>query len=203
MAAKLKLQTVAGNYTKAKENYLGGETFGGLQRELGEAKKRFESVEQKCVTKVLHSAEVIVCTCIGAGSDIIRSFASKELIRFSTVLVDEAAQCMESATLPTLVMGCERLILIGYSVLSNFDVLLHYFLHYSLHHSLLHFSPCISSSLNFTPHVSIFYFLFIYFHPHLQFILSLILLLLLLLLSLILILILILIVLHLLLHTLL
>ena len=122
VAAKLKLQNVAGNYTKAKENYLGGETFGGLQRELGDAKKRFESVEQKCVTKVLHSAEVIVCTCIGAGSDIIRSFASKELIRFSTVLVDEAAQCMESATLPTLVLGCERLILIGYCGKSNVDI---------------------------------------------------------------------------------
>ena len=198
MAAKLKLQTVAGNYTKAKENYLGGETFGGLQRELGEAKKRFESVEQKCVTKVLHSAEVIVCTCIGAGSDIIRSFASKELIRFSTVLVDEAAQCMESATLPTLVMGCERLILIGYSVLSNVDVLLHHF----LHHSLLHFSPSISSSLNFTPHVSIFHFLFIYF-LFLSSSCSLILLLLLLLHSLILILTLILYLLHHLLHTLL
>jgi hypothetical protein len=32
---------------------------------------------------------------------------------FSTVLVDEAAQCMESATLPALVHGCERVILIG------------------------------------------------------------------------------------------
>jgi superfamily I DNA and/or RNA helicase len=32
---------------------------------------------------------------------------------FSTVLVDEAAQCMESATLPALVHGCERIILIG------------------------------------------------------------------------------------------
>ena len=111
--AKSKLQNIAMNYTDIKTKNMGGENFGAIQRQLGDAKKKFEIIEQKCVSKILHSADVIVCTCIGAGSDIIRSFASKELIRFSTVLVDEAAQCMESATLPTLVMGCERLILIG------------------------------------------------------------------------------------------
>ena len=42
-----------------------------------------------------------------------RSFANKEKVRFSTVLVDEAAQCMESASLPAIVLGCERLILVG------------------------------------------------------------------------------------------
>ena len=43
----------------------------------------------------------------------LRSFANKEKVRFSTVLVDEAAQCMESASLPAIVLGCERLILVG------------------------------------------------------------------------------------------
>lgn len=47
-------------------------------------------------------------------SEILRSFTANENIRIATVLVDEAAQCMESAILPPIVLGCERLILIGY-----------------------------------------------------------------------------------------
>jgi hypothetical protein len=42
--------------------------------------------------QVLLSADVIVSTCIGAGSDTLRTLTGKEDIRFSTVLVDEAAQ---------------------------------------------------------------------------------------------------------------
>ena len=57
----------------------------------------------------------------------LRSFASKESIRFATVLVDEAAQCMESATLPPLVLGCERLILIGYATV------IHHYVHVSVY----------------------------------------------------------------------
>jgi superfamily I DNA and/or RNA helicase len=34
-------------------------------------------------------------------------------MKFTTVLVDEAAQCMESASMPAIVLGCERLILVG------------------------------------------------------------------------------------------
>ena len=46
-------------------------------------------------------------------SEVLKSFAEKEGIRFTTVLIDEAAQCMESATLPAIVLGCEKLILVG------------------------------------------------------------------------------------------
>ena len=46
-------------------------------------------------------------------SEVLKSFTKTETIRFTTVLVDEAAQCMESATLPAIVLGCERLILVG------------------------------------------------------------------------------------------
>ena len=52
-------------------------------------------------------------TCLGAGGDVLREYMSEEGNRFSTVLLDEAAQCMESALLPAIVLGAERLILIG------------------------------------------------------------------------------------------
>ena len=46
-------------------------------------------------------------------SEVLKSFVMKDGMRFSTVLVDEAAQCMESASMPAIVLGCERLILVG------------------------------------------------------------------------------------------
>ena len=107
------MQLQAGRYTTIKSNGTGGADLGAVQRSLGDAKKSFTEIENTCVNRVLLAAEVIVSTCIGAGSETLRRLTGKEDIRFSTVLVDEAAQCMESATLPTLVHGCERLILIG------------------------------------------------------------------------------------------
>jgi superfamily I DNA and/or RNA helicase len=90
-----------------------GAIQGRRSKSIGEAKKELDRVEAACVTRILLSAEVIVCSSIGAGADILRSFAESEGVQFSTVLLDEASQCMESATLPAVVLGCQRLILIG------------------------------------------------------------------------------------------
>ena len=87
--------------------------LGAAQRELTLARKRLEKVEAQCVTKILNEAEVVVSTCIGAGSDILKTFSQAEGARFSTVLIDEAAQCTEPAFLPACTHGCERLVLIG------------------------------------------------------------------------------------------
>ena len=111
--ARERLERAVAEYTDARNAGVSGAPFGAVQRILGDAKKRFENAEQRCITNVLNSADVVVSTCIGAGSETLRSFVNREKIRFSTVLIDEAAQCMESATLPPLVLGCERLILIG------------------------------------------------------------------------------------------
>jgi AAA domain len=46
-------------------------------------------------------------------SEVLKSFCVREGMKFTTVLVDEAAQCMESASMPAIVLGCERLILVG------------------------------------------------------------------------------------------
>ena len=50
---------------------------------------------------------------IGAGAESLKKFSSQEKVSFSTVLVDEATQCTEAASLTALVLGCERLILVG------------------------------------------------------------------------------------------
>lgn len=43
----------------------------------------------------------------------LRSFGEAEEVSFSTVLLDEASQCMEAAVLPAIVLGCRRLVLVG------------------------------------------------------------------------------------------
>ena len=56
----------------------------------------------------LKKAEVICCTCIGSGSDVL------DKIKFHTVLIDEATQATETATVvPIMNSNCERLILVG------------------------------------------------------------------------------------------
>ena len=56
---------------------------------------------------------MVVSSTIGAGAESLKKFSSQEKVSFSTVLVDEATQCTEAASLTALVLGCERLILVG------------------------------------------------------------------------------------------
>ena len=84
-----------------------------IHKAYRQAKRALERVEAECVTKILSAAEVIVTSSIGAGVELLRNLTATEKIQFTTVLLDEASQCMESATLPPLVLGCQRLILIG------------------------------------------------------------------------------------------
>ena len=84
-----------------------------IHKAYRQAKRALERVEAECVTKILSAAEVIVTSSIGAGVELLRNLTATEKMQFTTVLLDEASQCMESATLPPLVLGCQRLILIG------------------------------------------------------------------------------------------
>jgi len=111
ITARTRLDAAVEYYGVARQN--GGAELGVAQRVLTDAKRRFESTESRCVAIVLNDAEVVVSTCIGTGGDTLRDYCADEGVRFNTVLVDEAAQCMESATLPALLHGCERLVLIG------------------------------------------------------------------------------------------
>lgn len=81
--------------------------------ELRAARRQLQKVEASCVSSILSEAQIIVTTCIGAGSEELISFMRQENMHFSTVLVDEAAQCTEAAVFPALAFGCERLILVG------------------------------------------------------------------------------------------
>jgi hypothetical protein len=57
--------------------------------------------------KKMKAAQVICCTCIGSGADILDSMS------FERVLVDEATQATESAVLVPLTRGCRHLVLVG------------------------------------------------------------------------------------------
>lgn len=57
--------------------------------------------------KRMKAAQVICCTCIGSGADILDS------MYFERVLVDEATQATEPAVLVPLTRGCRQLVLVG------------------------------------------------------------------------------------------
>lgn len=57
--------------------------------------------------KQLKSAQVICCTCIGAGGDVL------DAMTFERILVDEATQATEPAVLVPLMRGCRQLVLVG------------------------------------------------------------------------------------------
>jgi AAA domain len=58
--------------------------------------------------KQLKSAQIICCTCIGSGGDILDSLGPLDRI-----LVDEATQATEPAVLVPLMRGCRQLVLVG------------------------------------------------------------------------------------------
>jgi hypothetical protein len=58
--------------------------------------------------KQLKSAQVVCCTCIGSGGDILDALGPLERI-----LVDEATQATEPAILVPLMRGCRQLVLVG------------------------------------------------------------------------------------------
>merc|ERR1719253_2318903 len=57
--------------------------------------------------KALKKAQIICCTCIGSGGDIL------DAMTFDRVLVDEATQATEPAVLVPLMRGCRQLVLVG------------------------------------------------------------------------------------------
>lgn len=57
--------------------------------------------------KVLKNAQVVCCTCIGSGGDILDSMT------FERVMIDEATQATEAAVIVPLTRGCRQLVLVG------------------------------------------------------------------------------------------
>jgi len=78
------------------------------QGELSAAdEKKFKTLKRDTEREVLHSADVIVATCVGAGDPRLTEF------RFRLVLIDEATQATEPECLIPIVKGAKQVVLVG------------------------------------------------------------------------------------------
>jgi len=82
-----------------------------LRNELGELlagdEKRYRNLRAKAEKEVLHSADVVCCTCVGAGAPALAN------LRFRQVLIDEATQAVEAEALIPIVLGAKQLVMVG------------------------------------------------------------------------------------------
>jgi regulator of nonsense transcripts 1 len=91
-----------------------GDEFQKLQRlkdEIGELsnsdQKKYRSLRNKCEREILQAADVICCTCVGAGDPRLKNF------RFRQVLIDEATQAIEAEALIPIAMGAKQVVFVG------------------------------------------------------------------------------------------
>jgi hypothetical protein len=75
-----------------------GDAGGGADR---------KQVEHAARMRALRQAEVVCATCVGVGS------AMLAMTSFAAILVDEATQATEPATLVAIASGCRQLVLVG------------------------------------------------------------------------------------------
>jgi regulator of nonsense transcripts 1 len=82
-----------------------------LKTELGELssqdEKKFKQLTRAAEREILTNADVICCTCVGAGDPRLSKF------KFRTVLIDESTQSAEPECLIPIVLGCKQLVLVG------------------------------------------------------------------------------------------
>ncbi|KAJ7517717.1 hypothetical protein O6H91_21G037200 [Diphasiastrum complanatum] len=78
------------------------------QGELSSAdEKKYKSLKRATEREISQSADVICCTCVGAGDPRLSNF------RFRQVLIDESTQATEPECLIPLVLGAKQLVLVG------------------------------------------------------------------------------------------
>ncbi|KAK9466859.1 P-loop containing nucleoside triphosphate hydrolase protein [Lipomyces arxii] len=82
-----------------------------LKQELGELsssdEKKFKNLMRQSEREILDNADVICCTCVGAGDPRLAK------MKFRTVLIDESTQAAEPECMIPLVMGCKQAVLVG------------------------------------------------------------------------------------------
>lgn len=82
-----------------------------LKSELGELsmqdEKKYKTLIRNAEKEILQNADVICCTCVGAGDPRLNKF------KFRTVLIDEATQSTEPESMIPLVLGCKQVVLVG------------------------------------------------------------------------------------------
>jgi len=82
-----------------------------LKSELGELssqdEKKFKVLTRAAEREILSNADVICCTCVGAGDPRLAK------MKFRTVLIDESTQSAEPECMIPLVLGCKQVVLVG------------------------------------------------------------------------------------------
>ncbi|KAJ5204570.1 uncharacterized protein N7498_005449 [Penicillium cinerascens] len=82
-----------------------------LKGELGELssqdEKRLKQLTRSAEREILNNADVICCTCVGAGDPRLAK------LKFRTVLIDESTQSAEPECMIPLVLGCKQVVLVG------------------------------------------------------------------------------------------
>lgn len=82
-----------------------------LKDETGELssadEKRYRMLKRKCENELLRNADVICCTCVGAGDPRLSKF------QFRSILIDESTQATEPECMVPVVLGAKQLILVG------------------------------------------------------------------------------------------
>lgn len=82
-----------------------------LKDETGELssadEKRYRMLKKACERELLEAADVICCTCVGAGDPRLARF------KFHSILIDESMQATEPECMVPVVLGAKQLVLVG------------------------------------------------------------------------------------------
>lgn len=82
-----------------------------LKDETGELssadEKRYRTLKRTSENQLLEAADVICCTCVGAGD------ARLQRLTFTSILIDESMQSTEPECMVPVVLGAKQLILVG------------------------------------------------------------------------------------------
>ena len=84
-----------------------GKEKGLAHRDLNRGWKEVRRIERQMRDDILDRAQVLCCTCIGVGHQLLDGR------KFTRVLLDEATQATEPASLVPLVRGARQIVLVG------------------------------------------------------------------------------------------
>ena len=109
---KTKNKLIDQKMNRDREQY-DGKTLKRLIEEEKDAFKEYRHRQYRERKEILLETEVVLCTLSGAGRKQFHDFCTQNNISFDTVIVDEAAQATEPATLIPLQFQCKNLVLVG------------------------------------------------------------------------------------------
>ncbi|MDC0501870.1 MAG: AAA domain-containing protein [Candidatus Thalassarchaeaceae archaeon] len=84
-----------------------GKEKGLAHRDIKKGWKEIRRIENQIRDDILDKTQIVCCTCIGSGNEILDGR------RFSQVLIDEATQATEPASLVPLIRGARQIVLVG------------------------------------------------------------------------------------------